>query len=119
MKDQQQRKYPRWPVVKPCLCRVDPNPSNFIQINHPAHLREEKINDFASVDWENSGWGDAAFDFSGLITHVEYLDVPQEQWNWVIQQYCYQMGDNDLEVRIRTYWQIYWFGGLQDLKIPV
>jgi hypothetical protein len=35
---------------------------------------------WASVDWENSGWGDAAFEIADMMTHPAYVTVPAALW---------------------------------------
>ena len=67
-----------WPKVSPALCRVDANTSNFIR----------RPDAWASVDWENSGWGDPAFEIADLITHPAYLGTTPERWKWVVNTYC-------------------------------
>src|SRR5206468_1943360 len=66
---------PAWP--RPCmvLCHADPNITNFIR----------RPGTWMAVDWENSGWGDAAFEVADLITHPAYLAVPASRWEWVIE----------------------------------
>ena len=50
---------PDWPAPRLALCRVDPNTLNFVR----------RPDDWASVDWENSGWGDPAYEIADLIAH--------------------------------------------------
>jgi aminoglycoside phosphotransferase (APT) family kinase protein len=61
--------FPDWPEPPLVLCRVDPNPLNFIR----------RPGLWGSVDWENSGWGDPAFEIADLMTHPAYLDVSASQ----------------------------------------
>lgn len=82
-----------WQTPQLALCRVDGNWRNLIQ-------RENAI---ASVDWENSGWGDPAFEVADLITHPAYADVSQERWPWLIAAYVDQQSEPTVEIRIRTY----------------
>ena len=71
--------YPTLSPAETALCRIDNNTLNFIRI--PGH--------WSSVDWENAGWGDPTFDIADLTTHVSYLAVPSERWDWVIERYCH------------------------------
>ncbi len=89
----QKHPFARWPLPRPSLCRVDPNPRNFIF----------RSNGLASVDWENAGWGDPAFDFAGLVTHPEYLETPPERLDWAVRRYSSQVDDPDIQRRILTY----------------
>ncbi len=55
------------------------------------------------MDWENSGWGDPAFDIADLIAHPAYATVPEARWEWVITRYADLSGDATAVHRIRTY----------------
>ncbi|NJO82468.1 MAG: phosphotransferase, partial [Blastochloris sp.] len=95
---------PIWPTPKPALCRVDPSWHNLIRRPHG----------WASVDWENSGWSDPAFEVANLITHPAYAAVSTERWTWVIAAYA-QTTAGALHTRIATYvvllriwWAIRW-----------
>ena len=81
------------PAPQLALCRVDPNTLNFVR----------RPNTWASVDWENAGWGDPAFEIADLITHPAYADVPPERWGWLIDAYCAHCGDPSGATRIRVY----------------
>jgi aminoglycoside phosphotransferase (APT) family kinase protein len=83
---------PVWATPAEALCRVDPNIRNFIR----------RHSGWASVDWENSGWGDPAFEIADLITHPAYANVPTARWEWVIATYCGLRRDAGAETRIRT-----------------
>jgi aminoglycoside phosphotransferase (APT) family kinase protein len=83
----------QWPPPKPALCRVDANWRNFIR----------RPSTWGSVDWENSGWGDPAFEIADLITHPAYLETMRSTWEWLISYYSEQMGDDNAPVRIQTY----------------
>jgi aminoglycoside phosphotransferase (APT) family kinase protein len=83
----------QWKAPPATLCRADPNIRNFVR--RPGR--------WASVDWENSGWGDPAFEIADLMTHPAYAGVPAARWGWVIATYCELRQDADAEVRIRTY----------------
>jgi hypothetical protein len=84
---------PTWPEPPPVLCRVDSNYHNFIA----------RPGGWASVDWENSGWGDGAFELADLVTHPAYEDVPAERWAWVVEQYVAMCGDVGAARRIAAY----------------
>lgn len=84
---------PDWPSPPVALCRCDPNTLNFIR--RPGR--------WASVDWENSGWGDPAFDLADLLTHPKYSAVPPERRGWVIDTYCGSRAHPGAATRIRDY----------------
>jgi thiamine kinase-like enzyme len=85
---------PDWPTPPSALCRVDPNTLNFVR----------QPNAWASVDWENAGWGDPAYEIADLITHPAYLDVPPERLEWLIDAYCASCGDDSsAATRLRVY----------------
>jgi hypothetical protein len=69
-----------------------PNIRNFIR----------RAGGWASVDWENSGWGDPAFEIADLMTHPVYAAVPPERWEWLIAVYCTARGDPGGQQRIRV-----------------
>ena len=73
------------------LCHVDANTLNFLR--HPDGWR--------SVDWENAGWGDPAFEIVDTMTHPQYMDVPETRWDWVVEQYGKMSGDETAVARIR------------------
>src|SRR5207245_2756202 len=62
----EQAQLPDWPAPQLALCRVDPNTLNFVR----------RPGAWASVDWENAGWGDPAFELADLFTHPAYSSVP-------------------------------------------
>jgi hypothetical protein len=70
-------RFPRWLIPPIALCRVDANLRNFVR----------RSDGWVSVDWENSGWGDPAFDLADLRLHPAYLGVSDERWAWVIEKY--------------------------------
>jgi hypothetical protein len=84
---------PDWPAPPFALCRVDPNTLNFVR----------RPGAWASVDWENCGWGDPAYEIADLITHPAYIDVLPERWEWLIEAYCAQCGDPGAPTRMRVY----------------
>lgn len=92
----QQREFPAWKPVPSVLCRVDCNLLNFVRQPHR----------WLSVDWENSGWGDPAFEIADLITHVANRAVPQARWQWLIEAYAAQSQDAELVLRIQIHRKI-------------
>jgi aminoglycoside phosphotransferase (APT) family kinase protein len=92
---------PAWPQPPLSLCRVDPNPSNFLRTDRG--LR--------SVDWENSGWGDPAFELADLLTHPAYAAVSEEEVAGIAERYAARCSDDALHVRLEAYLGIglmYW-----------
>lgn len=75
--------FPTWPEPSLTLCRSDPNTLNLIR----------RSGAWASVDWENSGWSDPAFEIADLLAHPAYLTVTPERCTWVIDAYCRLRGD--------------------------
>ncbi len=73
------------------LCHVDANTLNFLRRPHG----------WASVDWENSGWGDPAFEIVDTMTHPQYMRVSDERWEWFVQKYGELSGDDTAVARIR------------------
>lgn len=92
----QQSNFPTWAPAPSTLCRVDSNLLNFVR----------QPNRWLSVDWENSGWGDPAFELADLITHVANRAVPQTRWQWLIDAYAVQSKDAELVLRIQTHRKI-------------
>lgn len=84
---------PTWPAPRLALCRDDPNVANLIW------------NDGAcrSVDWENSGWGDPAFEVADVVTHASYVDVPEGRRRWFLERYAARSPDPMLLTRADTY----------------
>ncbi len=89
-------RFPGWANAPRTLCHVDLNISNFIRC---AGL-------WVSVDWENGGWGDPAFDVANLMTHAAYTNVRPSRWNWVVAAYCSLVDDATAFIRIQTYYKI-------------
>jgi len=87
---------PDWPDRVVRLLRLDCNTLNFIH----------NSGEWASVDWENSGWGDPAFEIADWMMHAAYLDVPASRWQWVTDLYCRLVDDATMSVRIWTYYKI-------------
>ncbi len=88
--------FPTWPVPAPRLCRCDPNTLNFVR----------RPGLWASVDWENSGWGDPAFELGDLLAHPAYRTVDAARQAWVIATYCDLRGDPDAAPRIAVYYAL-------------
>jgi aminoglycoside phosphotransferase (APT) family kinase protein len=84
------------PPAPMALCRVDANTLNFIR----------RSDAWASVDWENSGWGDPAFELADMITHPQFMDVPPERWAWVIALYGELCGEETAVTRVCTYYPL-------------
>ncbi len=84
---------PVWDPPAKTLCRVDPNWRNLIRRPGP----------WGSVDWENSGWGDPAFEMADLMTHPAYDSVPPGRWRELMQAYKTRCGDPDFDLRVTTY----------------
>jgi aminoglycoside phosphotransferase (APT) family kinase protein len=89
-------RFPHWPPPAPALCRVDANILNFVRRPGP----------WASVDWENSGWGDPAFEIADLLSHPAYLDVPAGRKAWIVDCYCRLAGQPGATRRIQVYYAI-------------
>ncbi len=87
---------PRWPSVAPVLCRVDANWRNFLPL----------ADGWRSVDWENSGWGDPAFELAELTLHPAYTTVPESRWTQVLADYAAISPDRALIQRIAAYHRI-------------
>lgn len=84
---------PQWPAPPRALCHVDSNWRNFIY----------RADGWAAVDWENSGWGDPAFEWAELITHPAYADVCDAPWERLILTYAERMDDRTAVQRIAVY----------------
>lgn len=87
---------PTWPTPPRTLCRVDGNWRNFIR----------QPQGFLSVDWENSGWGDPAFELADLMTHPAYTSVDLPTWQWLSAAYATAMPDPTAVLRIQTYYPL-------------
>ena len=84
---------PTWPEPRVALCRVDANITNFVQ----------SAGYWRSVDWENSGWGDPAFELADLMSHPAYMEVPDAQWAHVAERYA-QLTRDDVAERLKVYY---------------
>ncbi|NOK57489.1 MAG: aminoglycoside phosphotransferase family protein [Chloroflexi bacterium AL-W] len=92
---------PEWPTTLRKLCRVDPNCRNFLR----------GPDGWASVDWENSGWGDPAFEIADMMTHPVYQPIPHTRWEGVIETYIQYTQDLWARTRIQTYYivmRVWW-----------
>lgn len=88
--------FPDWQAPQVTLCRVDPNLLNFIR----------RPNRWLSVDWENSGWGDPAFEVADLLAHPTCLTVTREERVWAIQRYVGLHGDPSMPERVTVYYAL-------------
>lgn len=84
---------PSWPAPHIALARSDPNFRNIMR----------QPGAWASVDWENSGWSDPAFEIADLITHPAFIDIPEERWAWVRATYQHLASDTQIGRRIKIY----------------
>jgi aminoglycoside phosphotransferase (APT) family kinase protein len=83
------------------LCRGDANLLNFARGQ----------NDWRSVDWEYSGWGDPAFDFAWLLAHPTLLGVSAAVRDWATEKYCDFMDALIHNKRVDIYYKtivLYW-----------
>ncbi|MBS3785024.1 MAG: aminoglycoside phosphotransferase family protein [Anaerolineae bacterium] len=85
--------FPTWSREAVALCRADNNILNVIR----------RPGVWASVDWENAGWGDPAFDVAQLMTHPAYIDVAPRRWAWVAETTCRMTDDQEMARRIAFY----------------
>jgi aminoglycoside phosphotransferase (APT) family kinase protein len=88
--------FPAWPKAPVTLCRLDNNIENYIR----------RPGQWASVDWEYSGWGDPAFEVANLVTHVAMMEVPPSRWAWFVERSCDLMEDESAPLRIGVYCEI-------------
>jgi len=87
---------PDWKPAEPVLCRCDANTLNYIR----------RPGAWASVDWENSGWGDPACEVAELTTHPAFADVNAERWEWVVNAYAGLVDDPAIACRIWAYREV-------------
>lgn len=93
--------FPKFPTGPVALCRVDGNTLNFIR----------RPGAWASVDWENAGWGDPAFELVDVSCHPKYAAVPMTRWRSVWQTYAALAGDETAVARmegIRPFMLTWW-----------
>lgn len=92
-------RFPTWPDPPCTFDRCDPNIKNFMRL--PGEQP------WASVDWENSGWGDPAFEIGDMMTHPCYKDVSASQWDCFLQLYAESsLPDARFFMRARAYYAI-------------
>ena len=92
---------PRWSEPRLSLCRVDPNVTNVICTE----------NGLRSVDWENSGWGDPAFEIADLLAHPAYGPASAQTAAWVAERYAEIIEDGAVSARTASYFPVilvYW-----------
>jgi thiamine kinase-like enzyme len=87
---------PAWQAPPLALCRCDPTPLNF--------LRTEA--GLVSVDWENSGWGDPAFEIADLLAHPAYIALDPVRQDDVIVGYASAHDDPRFADRARAYYHL-------------
>ena len=58
------------------------------------------------MDWENSGWGDPAFEIAELTTHPAFAGVNNERWEWVADTYARLVDDSAITLRILAYREV-------------
>ncbi len=75
----------------------DVNPTNMV-------MRDGSI---LCVDWESSGWGDAAFDVADLLVRPNCAGVNPQERDWIRTFYAEQHQDPRLIHRITVYEQIF------------
>ena len=95
-----------WPTAPAMLCHDDANITNFVR----------RSGLWATVDWENSGWGDPTFDIADLMAHPGYMTVGHDRWHWVVQTYCDMIGQTIAARRIWIYYQmmlVWWVARLE------
>ena len=83
----------KWSPPRLSLIRGDPNILNFVR----------RTDSWASVDWEDSGWGDPAAEMGDLMAHPSYLSVHESRWEWLATEYGKMLGDETAASRIRVY----------------
>jgi len=90
---------PVWPRPRLALCRTDANYRNFIR-RMPGPAGGIRL---ATVDWENSGWGDPIFELADLRWHPAYAEVPPQHWDWVLACYLDTCPDPWARLRLAAY----------------
>jgi aminoglycoside phosphotransferase (APT) family kinase protein len=79
------------------LVRLDGNLDNIMR---------DPEGEFVFVDWEYSGWGDAAYDLAELRWHPRGLQIGQKQWDVALAAYEPPPGDTTFAERLRVYSQL-------------
>lgn len=89
-------RFPTWEEPPCTFDRCDPNIANFLRIPDGSA--------WASVDWENSGWGDPAFEIGDLMTHPCYKDAPPEHLEYFLKE-CEERRreDRTFLLRVKVY----------------
>lgn len=90
-----------WQNVPEALCHGDGNLSNFVR----------RPEGWLAIDWENSGWGDPAFEIADLLAHPAMFEVPPERRAWAMRTYARLSAESSAEekallVRIRIYYRV-------------
>jgi aminoglycoside phosphotransferase (APT) family kinase protein len=105
---------PTWPAPPRTLVRVDGNWRNFLR----------RGGSLASVDWENSGWGDPAFELSELAVHPAYEGVAGSRWDQFAADYAQRRNDPTLALRVDAYttimlvwWVVRWARYLHEVPL--
>jgi hypothetical protein len=105
---------PIWPSPPRTLVRVDGNWRNFVRCR----------DGLVSVDWEYSGWGDPAFELSGLAVHPAYEGVANSRWDQFTAAYDQRRDDPTLALRVQTYttimlawWVVRWARSLHEVSL--
>ncbi len=76
------------------LIHCDPNARNMIHFEGVIRL----------VDWENSGWGDPAFDIAVLCANPDYgMPLPPEHHAWMMDEHSRLLDDPHLPQRAALY----------------
>jgi thiamine kinase-like enzyme len=85
----------RWQFpVQPRLIHCDPNCRNMIEFEGVIRL----------IDWENSGWGDPAFDIADLCANPLYgIALPAEHHAWMWTEHSRLLDDPTLPERAALY----------------
>ena len=92
---EQQTPLLRWEhPVQRRLIHIDPNARNMIESRGTIRL----------VDWENSGWGDPAFDIADLCANPMYgMALPAEHDAWMREEHSRLLDDPTLPERAAVY----------------
>jgi len=85
--------WPSWPRPPLRFCRGDPKIRNFIR----------RPFSWASVDWEYSGWGDAAFEIADFLVHAAHITWPLRQTSRLLDLYCAHSKETAIRSRIAVY----------------
>lgn len=86
---------PRWERPAPIgLIHCDPNARNLLECDGVIRL----------VDWENSGWGDPAFDIADLCANPMYgMAIPPDHQAWMRDTHSRLLDDPGLPERAELY----------------